>query len=149
LYVDAVPRIEASWAARLAAWDASVRAIAAGEQTNMIAAPQITALKRTTILDTPDWGAPAAPTWYQVIGVTMRLRANNLLIAVSKLIWTTNLRMCANNLLILDKHSRSGTFVCTNGIRLGKRWLRRKHAQLMSAFGGKADIGVWLKDICS
>jgi hypothetical protein len=70
----------------LAAWDASVRAIAAEEQTNMIAAPQITALKRTTILDTPDWGAPAAPTWYQVIGVTMRLRANNLLIAVRKLI---------------------------------------------------------------
>jgi hypothetical protein len=52
----------------------------------MIAAPQITALKRTTILDTPDWGAPAAPTWYQVMGVTMRLRANNLLIAVRKLI---------------------------------------------------------------
>jgi len=27
----------------------------------MIAAPQITALKRTTILDTPDWGAPSGP----------------------------------------------------------------------------------------
>jgi hypothetical protein len=61
LYVDAVPTIEASWAARLAAWDGSVRAIAAEEQTNMIAAPQITALKRTIILDTPDWGAPSGP----------------------------------------------------------------------------------------
>jgi hypothetical protein len=36
-------------------------AIAAEEQTNMIAAPQITALKRTTILDTPDWGIPSGP----------------------------------------------------------------------------------------
>jgi hypothetical protein len=94
LYVDAVQTIEASSAARWAAWDASDRAIAAEEQTNMIAAPQITAPKRTTILDTPT--PPAAPTWYQVMGVTMRLRANNLLIAVRKLIWTTNLRMCAN-----------------------------------------------------
>jgi hypothetical protein len=63
--------MEASWAARLAAWDASDRAIAAEEQTNMIAAPQITALKRTTILDTPDWGTPAAPTCHQVMGVAM------------------------------------------------------------------------------
>jgi hypothetical protein len=55
LYVDAVPTIEASWVAR------SDRAIAAEEQTNMIAAPQITALKRTTILDTPDWGIPSGP----------------------------------------------------------------------------------------
>jgi hypothetical protein len=49
LYVDAVPTIEASWAARLAAEDGSDRAIAAEEQANTIAAPQITALKRTTI----------------------------------------------------------------------------------------------------
>jgi hypothetical protein len=46
LYVDAVPTIEASSATRL--W-----ASAADELANMIAAPQITALKRTTILDAP------------------------------------------------------------------------------------------------
>jgi hypothetical protein len=39
------------------------------------------------------------------MGVTMRLRANNLFIAVRKLISTTNLRMCANKLLILDNYS--------------------------------------------
>ena len=56
----------------------------------------------------------------------MRLLANNLLIAVRKLISTTNLRMCANKLLILDNHSRSGNYVCTNGTRLAKRWLMRR-----------------------
>src|SRR5262249_18798304 len=56
LHVEAWPTIEASRVARC-----SDRAIAAEEQTNMIAAPQITALKRTTILDTPDWGAPSGP----------------------------------------------------------------------------------------
>jgi hypothetical protein len=61
LYVDAVPTIEASSAVRLAACDASVRAIAAEEQANMIAAPQIAALKRTTILDTPAWAPPSGP----------------------------------------------------------------------------------------
>jgi hypothetical protein len=59
LYVDAVPTIEASCAARLVAEDGSDRAIAAEEQANAIAAPQTTALKRTIILDSPDWGAPS------------------------------------------------------------------------------------------
>jgi hypothetical protein len=34
------------------------------------------------------------------MGATMRLRANNLFIAVRKLISTTNLRICANKLII-------------------------------------------------
>jgi hypothetical protein len=100
----------------------------------MIAAPQITALKRTTILDTPDWGAPAAPTCHRVMGVTMRLRANNLLIAVSKLIWTTNLRMCANKLLILDNHSQSGNYVC------GGRYPLLPHSLAHGSFAKKHDL---------
>jgi hypothetical protein len=40
------------------------------------------------------------------MGATMRLRANDLLIAVRKLIWTTNLRICANKLLILTNASK-------------------------------------------
>jgi len=51
----------------------------------MIAAPQIAALTRTTILVLLIGEPPAAPTCHQVMGVTMRLRANNLLIAVRKL----------------------------------------------------------------
>jgi hypothetical protein len=47
------------------------------------------------------------------MGVAMRLRANNLLIAVRKLISRTNLRMFANKLLILDNHWRSGNYVNT------------------------------------
>jgi hypothetical protein len=56
------------------------------------------------------------------MGVTMRLRANNLLIAVRKLIWITSLRICANKLLILDNHScdllARENFICN--LRRGK-----------------------------
>jgi hypothetical protein len=53
--------------------------------------------------------------------------ANNLLIVVRKLIWTANLRMCANKLLILNNHSRPGSLCAhSNGIRLAKRWFIRQ-----------------------
>ena len=61
--------IEASSAVRLAAWDASDRAIATEEQTNKIVAPQIAALNRTNISDAPGMRPRAAPTYDEVIKV--------------------------------------------------------------------------------